>query len=1050
MRPFNKREKDLGTGCVVKILPSQTTLTSKDPKIKPKNFSFDACFDSIDSSSSNFANQTTVFESIGTDILENAFKGYNACIFAYGQTGSGKSYTMMGSQSEQGIIPRLCSRLFEKITETATEENQATVEVSYMEIYNEKVFDLLDLQNSNKSGLKVREHNVLGPYVDGLSQLAVEDAQEIEDLMAEGNKSRTVAATNMNSESSRSHAVFSITITFNIKDAVSGVSGVKVSKVSLVDLAGSERANKTGAMGERLKEGSNINKSLTTLGLVISKLADQSSGKSKENFVPYRDSILTWLLKDNLGGNSRTVMVATISPAEDNYEETLSTLRYADRAKRITNHAVVNEDPNARIIRELRAELETLKEMLANAANPDILKDKLNENESIMKEMSLTWEEKLKKTGQNKEDRRQALEKMGVHVESSGIKVEKGKYFLVNLSSDPSLNELLVYYLKDNTKVGTVEAEEDQDIQLMGIGIKREHCTIEVRESLVFISPLGDARTCVNGKEISEETKLCHGDRILLGSNHFFRLNCPTDSKEPRTDNFDWNKAQEEVMMADGNNAKMDDIIASLEKKYKEEKQAALDSQKREYEKQYQQMKTTRENDRIFEEEEEQSEGEETVRLWLDQESKEKGEEFKRSLEKLKTGLIRATGMVREANFLATEMNQFTNYSVTLQIPSENLSPNNSSGTFINEPSILVKRNKQGRQIWSMEKLNTKLNDMVEVYEQIASEDLSYDEIGKSLPDPFFDTIESHTLIGVANVYLRSLFSDVKFEYNAPILSQDGHLSGKLLVELERIEGSFPADRVGLCEQSECSSTSGSEEQVPNMKFRIQIKSVVGLPPAMAHFVFCQYTFWKDPGIMVVPSLAKSSVVRNKKVDASDFRFSYTRDIEVRVTEEFRDYCDEKALSIEIYGHKSNGFYSSKEAAEQRKKAQTLADRYSIAHPDLCWVCFDMHLKCHHMQTRWSEMVRNLELWVEVQEINEYGKYTPVEIQQREDIEVGGILQLRQGQQRRIQIKVKPVPNSGNLPIVCESISSIQVGSFTSRNRLQRPLNSYQEDDLSK
>lgn len=186
--------------------------------------------------------------------------------------------------------------------------------------------------------------------------------------MTEGNKSRTVAATNMNSESSRSHAVFSVILTQTLIDIRSGVSGEKVSRMSLVDLAGSERAVKTGAVGDRLKEGSNINKSLTTLGLVISKLADQNSGgKNRDKFVPYRDSVLTWLLKDNLGGNSKTVMVATISPAADNYEETLSTLRYADRAKRIVNHAVVNEDPNARIIRELRQEVEALKEMLLHA-----------------------------------------------------------------------------------------------------------------------------------------------------------------------------------------------------------------------------------------------------------------------------------------------------------------------------------------------------------------------------------------------------------------------------------------------------------------------------------------------------------------------------------------------------------------------------------------------------------------------------------------------------------------------------------------------------------
>ncbi|KAK3766409.1 hypothetical protein RRG08_056083 [Elysia crispata] len=230
-----------------------------------------------------------------------------------------------------------------------------------------------------------------------------------------------------------------------------GVSGEKVSKLSLVDLAGSERAQKTGAMGERLKEGSNINKSLTTLGLVISALADQSGGgKNKNKFVPYRDSVLTWLLKDNLGGNSKTVMVATISPAADNYEETLSTLRYADRAKRIINHAVVNEDPNARIIRELREEVEMLKAQLETAQNmraPD-LAERLTESEKLMKEVSKTWEEKLQETERIHQDRQKTLEQMGVSVVTSGIKVEHGRPFLVNLNADPSLNELLVYYLK--------------------------------------------------------------------------------------------------------------------------------------------------------------------------------------------------------------------------------------------------------------------------------------------------------------------------------------------------------------------------------------------------------------------------------------------------------------------------------------------------------------------------------------------------------------------------------------------------------------------------
>merc|ERR1719206_318516 len=326
------------------------------------------------------------------------------------------------------------------------------------------------------------------------------------------------------------------------------------------------RSVKTGAVGERLKEGSNINKSLTTLGLVISKLAEQSGAKGKDKFVPYRDSTLTWLLKDNLGGNSRTVMIATLSPSMDNYEETLSTLRYADRAKKIVNHAVVNEDPNARIIRELRAEVDALKEMLLHAAQPEVLKEKLCENEKLMKEMSLTWEEKLEKTEQKQEDRRHALEKMGISVQSSGIKVEKNKYFLVNLNADPSLNELLVYYLKDRNLVGRSDAANPQDIQLSGLGIHAEHCVIEVVDKELWISPLVGARTCVNGRDIVEQTQLRSGDRILWGYNHFFRVNCPKPSVEASAASpkkpFDWRMAQEEVMMADSESSSMKEAIA--------------------------------------------------------------------------------------------------------------------------------------------------------------------------------------------------------------------------------------------------------------------------------------------------------------------------------------------------------------------------------------------------------------------------------------------------------------------------------------------------------
>ncbi|XP_059869902.1 kinesin-like protein KIF1B isoform X3 [Delphinus delphis] len=375
VRPFNSRETSKESKCIIQMQGNSTSIINpKNPKEAPKSFSFDYSYWSHTSPEDPcFASQNRVYNDIGKEMLLHAFEGYNVCIFAYGQTGAGKSYTMMGKQEESqaGIIPQLCEELFEKINDNCNEEMSYSVEVSYMEIYCERVRDLLNPKN--KGNLRVREHPLLGPYVEDLSKLAVTSYTDIADLMDAGNKARTVAATNMNETSSRSHAVFTIVFTQKKHDTETNLSTEKVSKISLVDLAGSERADSTGAKGTRLKEGANINKSLTTLGKVISALAEVSKKKKKTDFIPYRDSVLTWLLRENLGGNSRTAMVAALSPADINYDETLSTLRYADRAKQIKCNAVINEDPNAKLVRELKEEVTRLKDLLRAQGLGDII-----------------------------------------------------------------------------------------------------------------------------------------------------------------------------------------------------------------------------------------------------------------------------------------------------------------------------------------------------------------------------------------------------------------------------------------------------------------------------------------------------------------------------------------------------------------------------------------------------------------------------------------------------------------------------------------------------
>ncbi|XP_070134534.1 kinesin-like protein unc-104 isoform X3 [Drosophila bipectinata] len=622
VRPFNSREIARESKCIIEMSGATTAITN--PKVPPntsesvKRFNFDYSYWSHDHHDADFSTQSMVYKDIGEEMLQHSFDGYNVCIFAYGQTGAGKSYTMMGRQEEQqeGIIPMICKDLFGRIQQTETDDLKYSVEVSYMEIYCERVRDLLNPKN--KGNLRVREHPLLGPYVEDLSKLAVTDYQDIHDLIDEGNKARTVAATNMNETSSRSHAVFTIFFTQRRHDAMTDLTTEKVSKISLVDLAGSERADSTGAKGTRLKEGANINKSLTTLGKVISALAEVASKKKnakKADFIPYRDSALTWLLRENLGGNSKTAMIAAISPADINYDETLSTLRYADRAKQIVCKAVVNEDANAKLIRELKEEIQKLRDLLKaegievqegpdgkvvcekrdankdeltkstviksptksrnrNGSTTEMAVDQLQASEKLIAELNETWEEKLKRTEEIRLQREAVFAEMGVAVKEDGITVgvfsPKKTPHLVNLNEDPNLSECLLYYIKDGlTRLGTHEANVPQDIQLSGSHILKEHCTFENRNSTVTLLPHKDAIIYVNGRKLVEPEVLKTGSRVILGKNHVFRFTNPEQARELRdkieteteaenevekadTQQVDWNFAQCELLEKQG------------------------------------------------------------------------------------------------------------------------------------------------------------------------------------------------------------------------------------------------------------------------------------------------------------------------------------------------------------------------------------------------------------------------------------------------------------------------------------------------------------------
>ncbi|RHY83547.1 hypothetical protein DYB26_012839 [Aphanomyces astaci] len=330
-RPMSSKEAQMGSRSIVKVADQCIAIENPNDPSDDKKFTFDYAYftDSV---------QSQVYADVAQPLVDQAFQGYNGTIFAYGQTGSGKTHTMMGTGDDHGIIPKMNEDLFRRVEAQSSDTTKFLITVSFLEIYNEVIKDLL---NPSDKVLKIREHPDMGIYVEHLAELVVRDPADVTRLLDEGNKVRQVAATQMNERSSRSHSCFTIKIASKKVETLQAMTRQTMmnAKINLVDLAGSERAAKTGATGDRLKEGAAINKSLSALGNVINMLAD----RSKKGHVPYRDSKLTRLLQESLGGNSLTVMIAAVSPADYNFDESLGTLQYANRAKSIKNATRKNE-----------------------------------------------------------------------------------------------------------------------------------------------------------------------------------------------------------------------------------------------------------------------------------------------------------------------------------------------------------------------------------------------------------------------------------------------------------------------------------------------------------------------------------------------------------------------------------------------------------------------------------------------------------------------------------------------------------------------------------
>ncbi|KAM3877397.1 kinesin-like protein KIF28P [Diretmus argenteus] len=723
VRPFNKRERDAGSHCIVSM--ASNSITIQDPRNAQNRRSF--CFDYAYWSHSGFirdrsglilpeepggryADQGSVFQDLGEGILENALQGYNATLLAYGQTGSGKSYSMVGYGPNKGLVPTLCDRLFQAIRDNQ-DTRQCQVFFSMLEIYNEQVVDLLSRSSRTLGGLRVREEQQRGFYVEGLRTVPCDSAPQVEQLMEQGTRTRTTAATHMNANSSRSHML----IILQLKQIFSKESITKHSNINLVDLAGSERQRASGSEADRLKEGTAINLSLTTLGNVISSLADVAVGK-KIVHIPYRDSVLTKLLQSALGGNSRTVMIATLSPADICYEESLSTLRYAERAKRIQNRAVVNESPTERLVKELKAENTKLLQRLSRLGQEGRRADDetkelrrlLTHNELQIRAIQTLWEQHL-------EEALKDWEQQYANITQERRMMQMHPYIL-NINEDTQLSGVVKLFIQEGEWDIGLSDTSPRFISIKGLGIQERHAVFRNEQRRVSLTPLAGSKVIVNGNSISQITELQHLDRLILGSNcTYLFIGYPSERGGDDWSRYDYDYFQSELAAAEG------------------------------------------------------------IHLGA---SSAGSSQTDPSLLAVCYDYIKLMPMVAEANQMSQELNK----GVEFKLEIKNLALSDSKGHDLEKKIVVRVTSLESKQVWMWSKtkfVNRKFL-MEEVYQQHEAERHG-DNRGEGLSmaalprdkDPFWDPLEP-LLLGSAHLWLQSLAFRIALEEQLEVLGSEG------------------------------------------------------------------------------------------------------------------------------------------------------------------------------------------------------------------------------------------------------------------------------------
>lgn len=825
----------------------------EEPDEEPKNFTFDFSYWSHDGFEEkpdgylapavpHYADQMMVYNDLGKGVLENAWAGFNTSLFAYGQTGSGKSWSIVGYGANKGIVPIFCEQIFVGIDEKkqAGDSGQYEVMFSMLEIYNEKVRDLLN-PSDKKGGLRVRQHPKKGFYADGLKTVPVNEYKDIEQRMEEGTRNRTVAATNMNATSSRAHTIVGVTFTQKRKNEA-GEETAKTSLINLVDLAGSERAESTGATGDRLKEGAAINQSLSSLGNVIAALVDKANGKNIR--VPFRDSVLTKLLKNALGGNSKTTMIAAISPADINYDETLSTLRYADRAKQIKTSAKVNEDPTEKLIRELKEENDKLMEMLKKAQAGEAVKisadddddddsegQKEGMSEEELADLRKQIEEEIRASmaeteratedmNKNWEDR-VAESKKDVKDKDAEKKERQETPHFWNLNPDPQLTGMIIQMIKPGVvKVGNRKADPPADIALTGLNILKEHCEIKNEESKkITIKAIGDARVLVNGEAVddNEEDELHHLDRVMFGTSHLYVFHHPAEATSSTLKQADitYEMAQEEIA-----------------------KNAGLDV-------------------------DDQEESKDTLLLRED--------------------LADLMPMVNEANAISQELDKKVCFEVTVVSAKARGQPEGRP-----EPYVIMRDLQSGTEyLWSRTKFINRKFAMQEMFQDYEDGD---DWHVPDEKDPFTESPDAETLIGCVEVSMQSLGYMLDMREQLSITDFRGKEIGYLNVEVVPLNDSGKE----ITEDDDIFIDDPKQLEGRKLHFVVRVRSAMGIPKRYTD-VFCQYSLYLELDL-------KTEQISGTRNPEFKYERKFTFD---PCTPQLIKFLMEKSVIVQVWGKQS-------------------------------------------------------------------------------------------------------------------------------------------------